>query len=568
MIYTRRPVMDEQENQGNGGVYSKFQERLRNIRVHRSRKKGKNEQFVIDKVKEIKGKIQKDPSFVRVVRTPVGNDRDKKKDIELTPIDEKDTVSKVIVDIRRTAEDRNYRRPKGIGEPEVQVDKKQVSEKIGIKPRTIFKPKEVSLPKELKEETALDDLGKNQQEKAYLGKIEVKEENESTNGILRRPRRGYGYVRHEDTIRDRLTIQDSTSQKEILRELGSEIIEKIKSSFEDKLDELVVLEGELFLIDQERENAVELKKVKELQKRINELIDKVNEIIEQYNLYRRNYYIDNIVGIDDGVLMDDIIDYRTLLDSFDGERKFVKEYQMLDEFKSLYSNLVQVKKDTEDLVEKNEEKIDKFDVRDKKYDEIRLEMVQVDKVNKECSFEMDKQNEYFSQLMSKINDINREEYTTYHMRGLGQLITQSLRYMGLMLTTPFAGLIPGIAVSTLNARRMIGNIYHNMRVEEEHHVRYEAIDYDREISGKITDIDYTSNLIDDTLKDIERLKEDFMLQYDSRVPGYDDTLKKLNKMERVIFQNQNRVEIIRKNLRASKKINENKMVRVRRLNDS
>lgn len=561
--------MNEQENSGNDGVHSKFQERLRNIRIIRSRKKGKNEQFVVDKVKEIRGKIQKEPGAVRVVKIPKGIDGNKKKGT-IHVVDDKQVVSKVIVDIRKTAADRDYQRVKGGVDPTVKViPKNRKLDKVGIvkEPKKVSKSGEVSSSdfvkgsaiREVELETG--DLGKNW---VKTSGIEVKKDVPLKDP--RQPRKRYGYVDRGESLKEKLAVQDPITQKGLLREQGIRIIDRIKSSFEDKLDELVVLESELFLLEQDRENAIELKQVKEIKKRIDELIDRVNAIIEQYNLYKKNYYIDNLVGIDDGVLLDDIIDYRTLIDGFDAERKFVKEYKMLDEFRSLYSNLVQVKKDTKNLIEKNEQKINEFDVRDKKYDDIRLQMVQVDKVNKDCSLEMDRQNEYFSELMSKINHISREEYTTYHMRGIGELIGQSLRYMGLMLASPLAGFIPGIAINTLATRRMIGNIYQNMRMEPVHHVRYEAIDYDSEISRKLTDINYTSVLIDDTLKDIGRLKEDFMDQYDSRIPGYEDTLKKIDKMEQQIYRNQNRVEIVRKNLKASKKINANKLMRVRRLN--
>ena len=99
-------------------------------------------------------------------------------------------------------------------------------------------------------------------------------------------------------------------------------------------------------------------------------------------------------------------------------------------------------------------------------------------------------------------------------------------------------------------------------------MRYETIDYDSEISKKITDVDYTSLLLDDTLRDLERLKEDFMMQYDSRIPGYEDTLKKFGQFEKNIMRNQHRVEIIKKNLQVSKKINCDKLIKVREMNEN
>ena len=55
--------------------------------------------------------------------------------------------------------------------------------------------------------------------------------------------------------------------------------------------------------------------------------------------------------------------------------------------------------------------------------------------------------------------------------------------------------------------------------------------------------------------------------YDRRIPGYEDTLKKIGEIEKNLVRSQNRVLLAKKNLKRSKKINENKLVRVRKLND-
>ena len=67
--------------QGEGGVRSKFKERLRNIRLSRIKKKrfhDENQEFIQEKVKEIRDVIQKEPNRVRTIR--VGSSKDNKKD--------------------------------------------------------------------------------------------------------------------------------------------------------------------------------------------------------------------------------------------------------------------------------------------------------------------------------------------------------------------------------------------------------------------------------------------------------------------------------------------------------
>lgn len=367
---------------------------------------------------------------------------------------------------------------------------------------------------------------------------------------------------------DSIVKKISNDKKEvILNNKGTEIINKIKNSFESKIDELEVLSSELYLLSKVQDDVIELKKVEEVKKQINEIINKINVIIEQYNLYKKNYYMDNVIDIDDNILVDDIINYRDLLNSLDKEKQFVKEYKALEEFKLLYSNLVDIKAETENLKAVNEDKILEYGIRDKKYDDIKLKIVSALDFEKKYSLEIDRQNEYFDRLISKVSAIDSREYITSHMKGIGDLVGQSLKYMGLLILSPLAGLLPGIAMQTLATKNMIGNIYKHLHVEELKHIHYQAIDYDSEINHHLCDINYTEKLIDDTLRDVSNLKEDFMMIYDSKLPGYDDTLKKIQMIENKLIHNQNRVALVKKNLNKSKKMNDDKLSLVKKLND-
>ena len=526
--------MSEQSSSSNGGIRSKFQERLHKIKLSRSKKYLQNQQFIQDKVQEIRKAVHKDVVLNDKKIHPKGIEKGKEGKV--------DTVRQVIVNIRATSQDRNYK-----------------IKKVGMKdcpPRqsiSLGKSKNSNVHDELLDKGVV--LSK---AKLDTQAIEKKEDKEKENKVGLKKSVAKGKKYKGDGYEDK--------KEELLKEKGLEILEKLKESFEDKLDELEVLESELYFLRKDQENELELKKVKEIKKKIDELVEQVNNLIEQHNLYAKNYYIDHVIGIDDAVIVDDIIEYREMLDSFLDEKKFVKEYKALEEFKKLHGQLKSVRDDTNKLIQDNQKKIEEYDIRDKKYNDIKLGVVGVREMNRKCSLEIEQQNQYFSELMKKINHINREEYTTYHLRGIGELITQSLRYMGIMMVTPLTGLLPGIGMQAIATRRMIGNIYRNMHVEEVNHVHYDAINYDSELNHHLCEVDYTEVLLEDTLRDINRLKNDFMLQYDSRIPGYEDTLKTIEKMEDKILHNQNKVEIIKKNLKISKKINENKMIRVRKLN--
>ena len=535
---------DNNDSSNNGGIYSKFQERLRKIRLARTRKKQQNNEFVDDRVKDIRKTISGSNSNARV---NLVNDKD-------------NSIKGVVTNIRMTAKDRNYGGKKGVISVEdertiiknkdsllgdsIIVDRKQdISDKIGTK--------------------KIENIegNRNKEDNSLEGKIDNIRENRPN--IRKNRKVGYVPWVKKDTVNN-ITVQE---KEELLQELGAEIIDKIKESFLDKLDEIEVLESELYLLSLEQKDVLELKKVKDIKKRINELIDRINVLIEQYNLYKKNYYIDNVIGIDDSIIVDDIINYRDLLDSFENEKEFVKEIKALEEFKSLYNDLKEIRDETEKLQNENEEKIEEYGIRDKKYNNIKIEMVKTVDIGKNTEYEIEKQNKYFTELMSKVNHIEKQEYVTTHLRGVGNLIGQSLRFMGLMLVSPLTGLLPGIGMQTLAARRMVGNAYRSLHFEDVNHVSYSAIDYDSELNHHLNDVNYVEDLVDNALRDVDRLKEDFIRIYDSKIPGYEDALKKIEKLEKKLMHNQNKVSIVKKNLKKSKKLNEDKMVKVRQLND-
>lgn len=531
--------MDNIEDNGsnNGGIFSRFQERLKKIRISRSKKKKLQDEFVKEKVQEIKKEIRSDNTVYRTHVVGIGERRKKKinksnvkvsKQVKSTNVENINNVDKIIADIKATKNDRNYSK-----------------KKVGISASNKLNVVNVVEP--------------NNKLKQVKNKVKEVRENKPQ---LPRKKVGAIYSYNDNNI-NRL---NTSEKEELIKTMGADIIDKIKSGFEDRLDELAVIESELFLVSQKQDETIELNKIKELKKRINELIKEINVVIDEYNLYKSNFYIENVVGLNDNVLVDDIISYRRLLDSLAGEKKFIKEYKALEEFKSLRSSLEGIKHKTELIKEENEEKIEKFDIRDKKYDNIKIEMSKVKDINNSCNEEINKQNKYFADIMSKVSKINKEEYVTKHMKGIGNLIGQSLKYMGLLMISPFAGLIPSIAIQTLATKKMIGNIYQQLNPEEVKHVRYSAINYESELNKHLTDVNYTEDLLCDTLNDVKRLKDDFLSIYNSSLPGYEDTLKNIVKIENMIVRNQNRVDMVKKNLKKSKRLNEKKLVLVKDLN--
>ena len=518
-----------------GGRFSKFQERLRNIRLTRSKKQQfqkDNEQYVVDKVDEIKKAVRADGAVVRK-RRPVGISEKEKKEV------------------------------KDLSKGEGFVQDNSFSKKSSIKETKeeplVLKKEDVSLEKANAEQNSLKDKvqeiekkkPKLPRKKAISFSDDLKQKDDSL---------------EKDNIDDENRYQYSSSKKKDISSLGQDIIYRIRDQFEEYLDEIEVLSGEVFLLEKSNENEVELKKVLALKERIHELIEEVNQIIQQYNLYRKANMVDMSTSLNDSVLADDIILYRELLDKEGQEKKFVKEYKMLDEFQLLYLRLQDIRDEVSLVDKKIVDKSMDYQQRDKKYYDLRQKMKIENEVLVKCDEEIQEKESYFKRLMERISKIDKEEYITCHLKGVDALLDSGIRYMGMIFLSPFSGLLPSIGIQTLVARKMVKEAYHQIHFEEEKNIRYSAVDYQFEISKNLNDIDFTSSLLSNTLSDVKNLREDFLLQYQSHIPGYEETLQKLEILENKLIHHQNKVEIIKKHLKKSQKINEDKMIRVRKLN--
>ena len=256
-----------------------------------------------------------------------------------------------------------------------------------------------------------------------------------------------------------------------------------------------------------------------------------------------------------------------LLNSQNDENKFVGEIKKLESFQKLYQHLNEIKGNVESIREDAKNKQVNFEERDKKYKEILQGALNVATINKSCVEEISKQNDYFSTLMNKVSDIQSHEYVTTRLRGFGDLVGMSLKYVGLLLLNPLKNTLPGIGIQTLATRKLVGNLYRNLHIEEVKHIHYEAIDYEIEINRSLSDVHYMSDIMTDTISGVEKLRSDFLMQYDSNIPGYNDTLNRLNDLYVMVLNNQKKLQIIEKNLDYGKKINEEKLVRVKELNE-
>lgn len=345
--------------------------------------------------------------------------------------------------------------------------------------------------------------------------------------------------------------------------LAAQIIKKTKDEFEKKLSVLEVLETELYFLNEKNENELDLEKCKNIKKEIEDVLDKINHIIEQYNIYKYNQLLINTINIDDRSLADDICEFKDLYEGAEIQRRLASDYDLVCMYQSFYDNLENIKSDFDEVWKNNEDKVIDYEKRDKKYEKINESVENIDKFNKDCEYFADVQNKYISDIKSKVSKIDVDKVINYKLRGFGNLVGGSLRLLTSLFTRPFSSTLGGIAFQTYNTNRMVNNLRNVLRLERITNTIYSVENMQSELDKRIENIDYNSDCISDSLSNVDKLRKEFMEQYNYDIPGYNETLSKINEIETMLNNNQVKLNTIKNKLKINKKLNENALHRAK-----
>lgn len=355
-----------------------------------------------------------------------------------------------------------------------------------------------------------------------------------------------------------------------IAQLQKEILDLIKKRLVKSVNELEVLQSELYILKELDGNSAYLDDCKENIKEIKKLLSKVKALKEKYDYLKDNVDFEYMLEYGDDFLIDKILELKDLC-SRDDVKYVVDNYKILDEYKYLYLKIDKLHDDTIKLEEQRDKKVEDLKQRDIDFDKLKNDVYDVDRESDRYDNFVRKQELLLRDLEEKVSRIDSYERVTYKLKGFNQLLGNSFKYLGLLLVNPLKGLIPGIATQTLVTKNMIRNLYNNLEWEENRKMVYEAIDYSDSIKAAINNLDDTSLLVNSTLEDIIGLKQKYksqFSQYENEIPGYKDAIRKINKMENAILGSKIKIELMKQRMKEKEKQNSNKLKMVKKLQDS
>ena len=372
------------------------------------------------------------------------------------------------------------------------------------------------------------------------------------------------YKFNDDVYKD-VFIKEIDIKKE---ELKKEILDLIKKKLVRNINELEILQSDLYVLKQLNNGEIYLDECQENINEIKSLLSKVSSLKEKYDYLRDTVDFGYMLEYDDDLLIDKILELKDICSRND-IRNVIDDYKILDEYKYLYLKIDKLQDDMFKYEEYKNNKVEDLKRRDIDFDKMKSDLYDVDGEKERYDIFVRQQELLLKDLNDKVSKIDSYEKVTYRLKGFNQLLGNSFKYLGLLLVNPLKGFVPSIAVQTITTKNMIKNLYNNLEWEEERKTVYEAIDYSSSINSMINDLDNMSLMINSTLEDIIVMKAKYVKefsQYENSFSEYKDVIRKIEEIENVLLGNKIKVEMIQRKMIEKEKENESKLKMVKKLN--
>ncbi|CDE95457.1 unknown [Clostridium sp. CAG:914] len=354
-----------------------------------------------------------------------------------------------------------------------------------------------------------------------------------------------------------------------IKELKKDILIGIRKNFIDEINKLEVLNSELYVLSKFDIDSSLLQECNDYLKKVKQLLDKLNKLNKRYNIYKENYYFENILDMDDKNLLDKILLFGELC-NLEDRRNLVKDYKVLDTYKYLYSILEEVKEQCALLEEKSEEKIKELEDANIDFKKYQNDIFNKENIVSRCEFIYSKQEELLKEISSKVGNISSYESVRYNLSGFGSLLLNGIKLIGLFALSPFKGLFPSISLQTSLTKKTVSNLRKSIASTKKTEIVYTADDYIDKLNYSINEMDDMYKYISSTISDIDSLRDEYISKfslYKEQLPNYNYYLKKINTLRKVMVNNQAKIVFLNKKIKENKKVNEKTLIRVKKLNE-
>ena len=357
-----------------------------------------------------------------------------------------------------------------------------------------------------------------------------------------------------------------SKHKETINYLNNQIVNKTKKRLVKYLDEIEMLESELYVINTLSKDEATIEELNKTKSKVNDLINKINSLKEKYKLIKN--YVDNELFIDNkDDFLDEDIDYLKQLATSTEIGKNKSAIKKIKEYKLLSLELDVIEAKIKDLGNIKEKKKEELNLRDDNYQKLLNTYINNQTISEQCQKMIAEQEKTLASI--NINDIEKITNTTTRLVGVGEVFRSGLRYLGTVIN-PFKYTKNGIAQSTILAKRLVDNAINNIHIEAKTKISYQTTDYSYEIDRCLNELEYVSSTIDKSLEDITYLKNRYiseLIKYKYRIPKIAKAYQDIIKLEKLLLSNKRKTQMMIDKNNNLKIANKNKLIKVKKLNN-
>lgn len=350
---------------------------------------------------------------------------------------------------------------------------------------------------------------------------------------------------------DKYDYYELLSTQTGLADLTPDEIVDVDNEIAKKDDEIIIIEEVTTFVEESKELLTEIKfslndikeslkeqytieELQQLDEKYIEVKKKLAELKEKYLVISEKYDFEDFQILDNIKLLEAVDDYK--------DRAKLEELETLVEackieVEEIDGVLIEEKKRVgldEDFNRKEKEITD----RDNAFASTKKETMYYNDLEKTIGAEARKQQQMIKEIDERMSRVKTEvERTTEYVYHTGRMFSSFLRITAGILTAPFSGFnIFGIMLGTRLINRGLRDLRRSIEPTEVQRTevveRFENVE--REIIHTKDDVSTTFKLIDDSLRQVENIKEDFQTRfapYSSHIPEYGKIYDMLETLE-------------------------------------
>ncbi len=355
-------------------------------------------------------------------------------------------------------------------------------------------------------------------------------------------------------------ITSKENEKDIIE---IKIVEKLKKEIKEKKNELEIIDTNIYILNKITDDEYDKEKLEEEQIQIKEMLNKIISIEEQLKIYTDDKVIDDNLMLDNKDLIDEISNYKQIINN---TISFKKEYSKIEEYLIIVEQIDNINDRCIELDKKKKEQLYKLNISEEEIENIEKKLVLEDENINEIEEKINESKNIINNLDDKVEEIESETKIIHNYDKLEKLISLELKYLMLMGLSPLKGAIPYIAISAKATKDAIDILRSGSLVSTSQKTEYFAKDYQDIINDSYYKLEEINTDLNSSLSSISNIKEKLNIEIIENHPKASQLLDKINRVEEMIKDNLNKVEIYKNKMNLYKEKNYKKLQKVHDLN--